>query len=400
MATKRVLRPSAPSNLLLIALVVTLLVGCDLPPTYEVTGAAATTERLPVTLTLAPTASMTPSPSRTPLIPTWTPAPTWPPGAGPKIYVAQAGDTLQALAERFKLELAALAAANVLGEGDQIQAGQSLIIPPERGAGSSATVTLHPEDSALVGTSSTLVSKHQLGLSTQGRPIEAYQIGNGEIRIAFIGGIHGGYEWNTILLAYRAIDYFAAHPDEVVDGISLIIVPAANPDGQHAVVGHDGRFSPDEVAADSLPGRFNGNGVDLNRNWACDWAPTAFLGEQEISAGLRPFSEVETRILRFFLTNPNMDAVIFWHSAKPGVFAGACGEPLPDAEALAAIYAQAADYPLFDGFDDYPVTGDASDWLSGIGIPAITVELSSHTGTDWPQNLAAIRAVLGLFAGS
>jgi predicted deacylase len=244
-----------------------------------------------------------------------------------------------------------------------------------------------------------MVQKRQLGLSTQRRPIEAYRLGDGEIRIAFIGGIHGGYEWNTILLAYQAVDFFAAHPEEVPETVSLYVIPTANPDGQYAVVGHGGRFVPAEVASDTLPGRFNGNGVDLNRNWSCGWVSDAFLGEQEVNAGSAPFSEVETRILRFFLTSPNMDAVVIWHSAKPGVFVGACEEPLPKAETLAAVYAEAAGYPVFDRFDDYPVTGDASDWLSGAGIPAITVELSSHTATDWPQNLAGIRAVLGLFGG-
>ena len=52
----------------------------------------------------------------------------------------------------------------------------------------------------------TWVKRSLLGTSTREYPIAAYQIGNGPIRLAFIGGIHGGYEWNTTLLAYQAID--------------------------------------------------------------------------------------------------------------------------------------------------------------------------------------------------
>lgn len=347
MVEKLKLRPLVP-KLLLITLLLALLGACQQVPPSTVEPIGSETGRHPLPLTSTPQPSRSLTPSSTPVIPTWTPDP--------------------------KLRSSVVAAE------------------------SDPTVTV--EHTALLIEAVSQVQKHRLGLSTHRQPIEAYQIGDGEIRIAFVGGIHGGYEWNTILLAYQAIDFFASHPDEVDESISLFIIPVANPDGQQAVVGHTGRFNPAEVAAESLPGRYNGNGVDLNRNWSCEWVPTAYLGEQEISAGSAPFSEVETRILRFFFTSPRMDAVVIWHSAKPGVFAGECEEPLPEAEVLAIVYAQAAGYPVFENFDDYPVTGDASDWLSGIGIPAVTVELNSHTATDWPQNLAGMRAVLDLFGGS
>lgn len=230
--------------------------------------------------------------------------------------------------------------------------------------------------------------------------MEVYRIGQGPRRLAFIGGIHGGYEWNTILLAYRAISFFASHPEQVPVSISLYIIPAANPDGQAAVVGHAGRFEPSETTSDTIPGRFNGNGVDLNRNWDCNWVPTGFWGDQEVSAGSAPFSEVETQILRDFITTPPMDAVVFWHSAKPGVFAGGCDAPSSQANALANVYAVGAQYPLLDEFSDYSVTGDASDWLSSQDIPAIVVELTDHTDTDWSQNLAGMQAVIDYFTRS
>jgi hypothetical protein len=167
------------------------------------------------------------------------------------------------------------------------------------------------------------------------------------------------------------------------------------------IVGHPGRFSPAEIATDTvkaaLPGRFNGNGVDLNRNWACDWQPTARWQTEEIKPGSAPFSEVETRLLRDFLTGPNTEAVVFWHSALPGVFAGECGAPFPPAEALATVYAQAAGYPRPGDFQPYDVTGEATNWLASRGIPAITVELTDHAGLDWPQNLAGVGAIMSNF---
>lgn len=108
-----------------------------------------------------------------------------------------------------------------------------------------------------------------LGTSAGGWPMVATQFGRGPTDIVFIGGIHGGYEWNTILLAYQAIDYFLAHPADVPPSVTLTIIPSANPDGQAFVTGGAGRFGAGEVAVETTAGRFNDNGVDLNRNWDC-----------------------------------------------------------------------------------------------------------------------------------
>ncbi len=52
-----------------------------------------------------------------------------------------------------------------------------------------------------------------------------------DMRIALIGGIHGGYEFNTVLLSQLLIDHFDHNPFDVLPGVSLIIIPMANPDG-------------------------------------------------------------------------------------------------------------------------------------------------------------------------
>ena len=40
-----------------------------------------------------------------------------------------------------------------------------------------------------------------IGTSVAGRPLEVFQFGNGPEEKMIVAGIHGGYEWNTIVLA-------------------------------------------------------------------------------------------------------------------------------------------------------------------------------------------------------
>ena len=236
-----------------------------------------------------------------------------------------------------------------------------------------------------------------LGKSSQGWPIEVVRLGNGSTRVVIVGGIHGGYEWNTILLAYQMIDYFTEHPGMLPQDITLFVIPSANPDGQVRAVGHAGRFTPDEVGLATTSARANGRGVDLNRNWGCKWEPTAVWRNAPVSPGAAPFSEIETQILRDFLADPPADTVVLLHSAASGVYAGACDARHPLSDQLAQIYADASGYPFHESFTGYSVTGSSTDWLVSEGIAAFEVELSNHRDTDWEQNLEGVLALLGYF---
>ena len=314
-------------------------------------------------------------------------------------YEVKAGDTLSAIADRFGSDIDSILTRNGKDDRDSIRVGQRLYIPcADEGratpAPASPSAALTPNWGALHADSAEVTS---VGLSTTGEPIEAYRFGEGPNQLVLIGGIHGGYEWNTVLLAYHMLDYFAENPEAVPASISLVIIPVANPDGLKLVTGTTQRFSPADVAENTRPGRFNGNGVDLNRNWECNWLPTALWGQEQISGGDSPFSEVETQRLAEFLNDEATAGVVFWHSANNGVFAGGCTGRHAGSDKLGETYATASGYPFQQAFTSYAVTGDATDWLSFQGIPAITVELNNHTDTDWEQNLRGVLAILDLF---
>lgn len=308
-------------------------------------------------------------------------------------YTVQPGDTLGVIAARFGVTVAELAELNNLADINNISVGQVLVLPCPQ-ALPTAVATSVPTEQPEPVPAFLITPTLQLSRTSEAWALDVYKFGSGPQRVALIGGIHGGYEWNSILLAYQAIDYFAVHPEEIPVSVTLFLIPSANPTGQVRIIGHTGRFQPEEVTGDTKPGRFNARNVDLNRNWDCNWQPVGLWGRQEVDAGSAPFSESENQLLRDFLVDPPMNAVVFWHSALPGVIPGGCNQPFPAARHLAQVYADATAYPLLDSFTNYQVTGDSTDWLATKGIPAITVELSNHQTTEWPANLRGILSVL------
>jgi hypothetical protein len=222
-----------------------------------------------------------------------------------------------------------------------------------------------------------------IGQSWEGRDIWAWQFGGGPTTIVLIGGIHGGAEANTTRLADLLVSHFHQNPDQVLPGIHLFIIPTANPDGLSR--------------GGSLAGRLNAHQVDLNRNWGCEWADTAYLRKTPVSPGPRPFSEVETLALRSFFLTVSPDAALLYHSAAGGIFMGQCGDSAPGADWLGPLLDAATGYRMRK-FTAYEVSGDASNWLAERGIPSAVVELSSDDKPEFDRNLAGVMALQCHFA--
>lgn len=256
-----------------------------------------------------------------------------------------------------------------------------------------ATTTAEATSSASFG--------ETIGTSVEGREIKAFTYGDGPTNLLFVGGVHGGYEWNSVLLSYQFMDHLEGNPEVIPDNITVSVVPSANPDGVYKVTGTEGRFSRSDVSTSEATGdaRFNANKVDLNRNFDCNWAPTSNWRGQEVSAGTGPFSEPEARAIRDFVQASDPSAVVFWHSQANAVYASECNNGVLD-ETIDVMdtYAQAAGYRAVESFDAYPITGDAEGWLASIGIPAVTVELSSHEAIEWEQNKAGVQALFEYYA--
>jgi len=98
-------------------------------------------------------------------------------------------------------------------------------------------------------------------------------------------------------------------------------------------------------------------------------------------------------LLASLIQETQPSAVLFYHAAADGVFAGTCGDN-PDLSAnLAEVYGFASGYPYGGEFDAYKVSGTAPAWVNSIGIPSADIELSSDDNAEFDRNLRALQAL-------
>ena len=244
-----------------------------------------------------------------------------------------------------------------------------------------------------------------IGQSVEGREIIAYHYPPrvadeaAKKELLFIGGIHGGYSWNTVLVAYELMDYLEQDPNIIPANVRVTVIPVLNPDGLNKVVGTTtGNFTAANVsvnAANVKSGRFNANNVDLNRNFDCDWQAEGVWQNTKVSGGTVAFSEPESAALQKYIEGQPPAAVVVWYSAAGGVFASNCHDGiLPATAELTTLYADAAGYKEYQSFDFYKVTGDLVNWLAKQKIPAISVLLATHEDIEWTKNQAGVEALL------
>jgi len=222
-----------------------------------------------------------------------------------------------------------------------------------------------------------------IGYSISRRPLEVYKFGQGERQVMIAAGIHGGYEWNTIALVDELMIYVNDHPEIIPNDVTLFILRNINPDG--------------DARAQTIDGRVNDHGVDLNRNfpvnWYAEWDREGCWDYAETTGGTGPGSEPETKAVVNFLSSHRITALISYHSAALGVFPG--GEPWDDESIeLAKALSKVTYYPYPPIDTGCYYTGTLADYAVSLGAAAVDMELRNHEDTDFSLNLRALKVLL------
>ncbi len=234
-----------------------------------------------------------------------------------------------------------------------------------------------------------------VGTSVSGRPIYSLVISDNpgtvemdEPRVRLTGSIHGNeYISGEILLRY--IGYLtenyngSASLRELVNSRYIVIIPALNPDGL------------------GTSSRYNGNSVDLNRNFSRAWTPGG-------SHGASPFSEPESRAFRDYSLSKLFHLSATFHSGAvvvnmPFDYGEEHGTtPVFPVENglvryMAKIYSESGDFLLspglmtgpyivsgtINGGDWYVATGTLQDWsYLDAGCLDLTVEIALSSPLD------------------
>lgn len=242
-------------------------------------------------------------------------------------------------------------------------AGAGWVLEPEDGDDPHPGADPAERDEALVALAGPDARVVQVGTSRQGRALLALVVGRGPVRLRVVGAHHGD-EPVSADLAFALADALVsgdADDPELLDRLTVWVVPQANPDG---------------LATSS---RFNAADVDLNRNYDHAWSPT------EYRPGAAPFSEPETRALRTLGVQEAFLGGLALHAGATNIgwVWNHTQEPSPEEprlQELAVDYAEACGqdgfYPT-NGADWYVTNGDATDWSYGrVGTLDFTVEAS------------------------
>lgn len=239
----------------------------------------------------------------------------------------------------------------------------------------------------------------KIGTSYFDQPIWAIKLGEGDQSILLIGA-HHGREWITTKLLVKMMEEYAKvyekqkkmndYNPKVFDDVSIWFVPMLNPDGVNIQQGklpgnHIQEFiKMNKGSLDFKRWKANGNGIDLNRQYAAGWnkVPSSSL---PFYKGKRPFEAKEVRALVHFVKEIDPLSAISYHSAGHEIFwqFGDRQQFIRDyflATGLAELTGYTLSIPPKESFG-----GGFTDWfIETFDRPAFTLELTDFNGESHP----------------
>ncbi|XP_034835294.2 uncharacterized protein [Maniola hyperantus] len=262
-----------------------------------------------------------------------------------------------------------------------------------------------------------LVTLQNLGTSYQGRRMKLVKISSdpdaGNPIIFIDAGIHAR-EWVAPAMAVYLVHRLVNDPEarQELDGVDWYILPVVNPDGyEYTRTSRAHRLWRKTRSKNNLLNCF---GVDGNRNYGFKWAVSGVSSnpcDTETYAGPKPFSEVETQMVRNIMMENSKRLKLYVSLHSYGQYLvypwGYTGDFLPKewkkldnlARSVSDAVQKAGGKPfrVLSAGKWYPAAGGSDDFAYGvIGVPySYTMELTDGYEFIYPERL--LRIVLPQF---
>lgn len=224
--------------------------------------------------------------------------------------------------------------------------------------------------------------KRIIGRSAFGRELYAMLAGSGGPPLGISQAAIHGREYIT---AYLSLEFLRFG----VKKGGVWVIPLANPDG--ALLSQTGLLSAPKAQRDRLLSvnggmdfslwKANGEGVDLNVNFAAGWGTgekNVFSPASENYVGRYPFCAPESRALKTFTEEISPDFTVSWHTKGEELYWRFRQPPLRAArdKRIAKKLGKAICCPLKESKGS---AGGYKDWcVEQMKIPAFTVEIGSE----------------------
>ncbi len=220
-----------------------------------------------------------------------------------------------------------------------------------------------------------------IGHSVKGRAITAHYFGNGNKTILFTGGIHGS-EKSAYTTMQAWVDHLMSNGYKIPADKRVVVVPNTNPDG---------------IAAGT---RYSATNVNLGRNfptanWKADIETAS--GVQKNGGGTSAGSEPEAKALINLTRKLRPRLEVSYHAQGRLVGANKFGDSVSIGNVYASMVGYRTMFTDAEAVMGYPMTGEYEDWMGEeMGIPAILIELPSHSGNYLNSQLSALFRMLSV----
>jgi g-D-glutamyl-meso-diaminopimelate peptidase len=245
-----------------------------------------------------------------------------------------------------------------------------------------------------------------IGQSYQERNLYKLSLGQGNKKVAVIGGVHGR-EGLTSLLILKLIEDYAKHYqqnkaignyqlDKLLDKVTLVCIPMLNPDGIDIAVkgistqqNKDFLIKANEGSHNFERWKANAQGVDLNKQFRADWENTKSSDTPHYTdyKGPAPESEPESKALVNLTRQGDFNSVICFHHSGRVIYwyYNQAPENIRRDRNLAEKISAINNYSLISPAESDTTAAGFKDWfIKEFKRPGFTIEIGYNGKSEKP----------------